>query len=76
MMRTERASLATHHSRHVSARTSSRQLILAVAPPPRSDNPTLSGWPRWLSPTYLARGATSRGHMRSSGAVNSSDTTY
>lgn len=64
MMRTERTALAPHHGRHLSARSISRQLLLAVAPPPHSDTPTQSGWPRWLTPTYLARGATPRGHVR------------
>jgi hypothetical protein len=75
MMRTERAALAPHHGRHLSARSISRQLLLAVAPPPRSDTPTQSGWPRWLTPAYLARGATSRGHVHLARTAGQDDDT-
>jgi hypothetical protein len=46
------------------SRAAPREVMLAVAPPPRPDNTTLSGWPRWLTPTYLVRGATSRAQRR------------
>ncbi|MGA8302535.1 MAG: hypothetical protein WA691_04675 [Thermoplasmata archaeon] len=32
--------------------TMARDLLIAVAPPPRTHVYDLSGWPSWLSPTY------------------------
>lgn len=34
------------------ARLNSRDLLLAVAPPPHAHSFALSGWPSWLIPTF------------------------
>jgi hypothetical protein len=55
MLRTERSAFgldAPEPDRHAAP----RQLLLAVAPPPRHPAFSLSGWPTWLIPAYRAGG--------------------
>jgi hypothetical protein len=56
MLRTERPRLPTVESLPESAQLSSRQLLLAVAPPPEGHSFVLTGWPSWLIPTYRSGG--------------------
>jgi len=74
MMRTERPLLSALDRPHSSGEAEGHQLLLAVAPPPRSDIPTLSEWPRWLAPAYLAGRATSRTHLRHADSMRSNST--
>jgi hypothetical protein len=36
--------------------SSSQELLLAVAPPPKTHPYALSGWPNWLIPAYRSGG--------------------
>jgi hypothetical protein len=57
MLRTVRSGLTMESSDPPQGRSAPRQLLLAVAPPPRPHQPyALSGWPTWLSPAYRAGG--------------------
>ncbi|HLN50466.1 MAG TPA: hypothetical protein VK455_00170 [Thermoplasmata archaeon] len=38
------------------AQMNSRELLLAVAPPPHAHAFALSGWPNWLIPQYRSGG--------------------
>jgi hypothetical protein len=38
------------------ARYSPRDLLLALAPPPKTQSSTLFGWPNWLIPEYRSGG--------------------
>ncbi|MGB6500341.1 MAG: hypothetical protein WBG19_02915 [Thermoplasmata archaeon] len=56
MLRTARSDLSLD-SGEFRGRSASRQLLLAVAPPPRPHHSfALSGWPSWLVPAYRAGG--------------------
>jgi len=52
MLRTERA--RTESSPEFSGRLhpTPREVILAIAPLPRTSQYAISGWPEWLVPTY------------------------
>ena len=56
MLRTERARLAFAPSLVDAPHTMARDLLIAVAPPPRTHVYDLSGWPNWLAPTYRSGG--------------------
>ncbi|HTT73321.1 MAG TPA: hypothetical protein VMG99_04130 [Thermoplasmata archaeon] len=53
MLRADRTRADTsglHHGNQ--PQMTARELLLAVAPPPRTHSYYLSGWPNWLVPTY------------------------
>ncbi|MGP8077342.1 MAG: hypothetical protein ACLQD8_09155 [Thermoplasmata archaeon] len=57
MLRTERSELVTDSGGMSQGHSGARQLLLAVAPPPRPHHAyALSGWPSWLIPAYRAGG--------------------
>jgi hypothetical protein len=56
MMRTERPRLSYSPTQSDSPHTMARDLLIAIAPPPRTHVYDLSGWPDWLSPTYRSGG--------------------
>jgi len=57
MLRAERPRLPTVPPETVEkAQVSSRDMLLAVAPPPTPRTFTLEGWPNWLIPTYRSGG--------------------
>jgi len=55
MLRTERSAFGLDPV-ELAQRNGPRQLLLAVAPPPRHPAFFLSGWPTWLIPAYRAGG--------------------
>lgn len=56
MLRTERSRLSLAASLIDAPHTSARDLLIAVAPPPRTHVYDLSGWPLWLIPAYRSGG--------------------
>jgi hypothetical protein len=56
MLRTERARLTLSPSQVDAPHTMARDLLIAVAPPPRTHVYDLSGWPNWLVPAYRSGG--------------------
>ncbi|MGI0071494.1 MAG: hypothetical protein ACRECT_05455 [Thermoplasmata archaeon] len=57
MLRTERNPQLSFSQNLVDApHTMARDLLIAVAPPPRTHVYDLSGWPHWLAPTYRSGG--------------------
>lgn len=40
-----------------------QELLLAVAPPPRTHSHPLSGWPNWLIPAYRSGGHRPEVHL-------------
>jgi hypothetical protein len=52
MLRTERPRLEPPSSHGSRSQVSARELLLALAPPPRTPTYSLAGWPSWLTPTY------------------------
>jgi hypothetical protein len=56
MLRAERPRVSIDESGPERVQLSSRQLLLAVAPPPQTHAFALSGWPDWLVPTYQSGG--------------------
>jgi hypothetical protein len=56
MLRSERSGLTMAAAQHNLRGSANRQLLLAVAPPPRAPAFALSGWPEWLTPVYRAGG--------------------
>ena len=55
MLRAERPRLPNPGGEPDRAQISTRELLLAVAPPP-SHSFALSGWPNWLIPQYRSGG--------------------
>lgn len=56
MLRTERpASIVTPNFADA-PHTLARDLLIAVAPPPRTHVYDLTGWPQWLTPTFRSGG--------------------
>jgi hypothetical protein len=55
MLRTERSGM-TMSGTHRPRDGGGRQILLAVAPPPRTPSFALAGWPQWLVPLYHAGG--------------------
>jgi hypothetical protein len=64
MLRAERPRLSTTPPVE-RAQFSSRDLLLAVAPPPETHVFPLSGWPEWLIPTSRSGGVRTELHSRS-----------
>lgn len=63
MLRTARPEMPGDGVESSLGRSAARQLLLAVAPPPRPQHSyALSGWPDWLIPAYRAGGH--RPHVR------------
>jgi hypothetical protein len=56
MLRTERPRMPNETNDQESAQLNSRELLLAVAPPPTNHAFALSGWPNWLIPQYRSGG--------------------
>ena len=56
MMRTERSESSFAPSLVDAPHTMARDLLIAVAPPPRTHVYDLSGWPNWLVPAYRSGG--------------------
>jgi len=56
MLRAERPPLPKEPTEAESAQLNSRELLLAVAPPPPTHSFALSGWPNWLIPQYRSGG--------------------
>lgn len=52
MLRTERPRLDQGMFQSDRPEVTARELLLAVAPPPRTHAYALTGWPNWLVPTY------------------------
>jgi hypothetical protein len=64
MLRTERSQLSLAQSLVDAPHTLARDLLIAVAPPPRTHVYDLSGWPTWLAPTYRSGGHRTASHLR------------
>lgn len=56
MLRAERPRIPTERPDVNRAQVSSRDLLLAVAPPPEGHSFPLTGWPNWLIPAYRSGG--------------------
>jgi len=57
MLRYERPKLPSEPQNAERAQVASRELLLAVAPPPATSRSfALEGWPSWLIPTYRSGG--------------------
>jgi hypothetical protein len=57
MLRTERARLSMALPPGIDApHTMARDLLIAIAPPPRTHVYDLSGWPEWLAPANTSGG--------------------
>ena len=52
MLRTERAQLTVRAAATDGPHTMARDLLIAMAPPPRTHVYDLTGWPEWLAPTF------------------------
>ncbi|HTT46140.1 MAG TPA: hypothetical protein VMH38_09065 [Thermoplasmata archaeon] len=56
MLRTERPRLPSSPVASDRAQLNSREMLLAVAPPPTTRALALEGWPSWLIPAYRSGG--------------------
>jgi hypothetical protein len=56
MLRAERPRLPPEPTKVEGAQMNSREMLLAVAPPPATEALALDGWPNWLIPTYRSGG--------------------
>jgi hypothetical protein len=56
MLRTERTRLILSPSQIDAPHTMARDLLIAIAPPPKTHVYDLSGWPSWLAPVYRSGG--------------------
>jgi hypothetical protein len=57
MLRTERSNSVFSPPAPADApHTMARDLLIAVAPPPRTHVYDLTGWPQWLTPTFRSGG--------------------
>jgi hypothetical protein len=57
MLRTERPRLANDYGATSGGiQVMTRELLLAVAPPPPAHSYALSGWPTWLVPSFRSGG--------------------
>jgi hypothetical protein len=63
MLRTERMVALVDRAVRAVGRSAPRQLLLAVASPPRPPMYALSGWPTWLIPAYRAGGHRTMVHL-------------
>jgi hypothetical protein len=56
MLRTERPTALATPALVDAPHTLARDLLIAVAPPPRTHVYDLTGWPQWLTPTFRSGG--------------------
>ncbi len=56
MLRAERPRLPLDLQARTSDVSAAREVLLAVAPPPRAPSFFLSGWPNWLVPQFRSGG--------------------
>jgi len=56
MLRAERPRLTPEPPSVERAQMNSRELLLAVAPPPTTQSLAIAGWPSWLIPAYRSGG--------------------
>jgi hypothetical protein len=56
MLRTERPATILSSNSIDAPHTLARDLLIAVAPPPRTHVYDLTGWPQWLTPTFRSGG--------------------
>ncbi len=56
MLRTERPAAVVSPTLADAPHTLARDLLIAVAPPPRTHVYDLTGWPQWLTPTFRSGG--------------------
>jgi hypothetical protein len=56
MLRTERPTAIAARTMADAPHTLARDLLIAVAPPPRTHVYDLTGWPQWLTPTFRSGG--------------------
>ncbi|MGI0129501.1 MAG: hypothetical protein ACREEC_05025 [Thermoplasmata archaeon] len=66
MLRTERTRLELGPTQVEAPHTMARDLLIAVAPPPRTHVYDLSGWPNWLVPTYRSGAHRTTSRLRES----------
>ncbi len=66
MLRTERSALLLSPKLADAPHTMARDLLIAVAPPPRTHVYDLSGWPDWLAPTFRSGGHRPPSRLRGS----------
>jgi hypothetical protein len=66
MLRTERGRMDYSPTLVDAPHTLARDLLIAVAPPPRTHVYDLSGWPTWLAPTYRSGGHRTTTRLRES----------
>jgi hypothetical protein len=64
MLRAERSQLTVAPTLVDAPHTLARDLLIAVAPPPRTHVYDLSGWPDWLAPTFRSGGHRSPSRIR------------
>jgi hypothetical protein len=62
MLRAERPRV-TGESDAGSRYAAAQELLLAVAPPPKTHSYALSGWPNWLIPAYQSGGHRPEVHL-------------
>jgi len=63
MLRAERPRVTIEKPDVERAQVSSRDLLLAVAPPPQTHSFALTGWPNWLIPAYRSGGHRPEVHL-------------
>ena len=56
MLRAERPQLPLDYPSRAPDASAAREVLLAVAPPPRAPSFFLSGWPNWLVPQFKSGG--------------------
>ncbi len=56
MLRAERPRFGVGYSTSGRSPPTVRELLLAIAPPPKTHSFVVSGWPTWLIPTYRSGG--------------------
>jgi hypothetical protein len=66
MLRAERAQLTIRPTGADMPHTMARDLLIAMAPPPRTHVYDLTGWPQWLAPTFRSGGHRNAAHLRGS----------
>jgi hypothetical protein len=64
MLRTERVRLVALPNQADAPHTMARDLLIAIAPPPKTHVYDLSGWPTWLAPVYHSGAARSAARSR------------
>jgi len=67
MLRTERARLVLAPNLVDAPHTMARDLLIAIAPPPKTHVYDLSGWPNWLAPVYRSGAHRSSSRSRETG---------